>query len=672
MKGKMNAKCLMQGILVLVASLPLASCVDSSYDFSQDIDLTLGFNADGLQLKIGSTEKIMLGDLLEIDEEDESVKLDGKNMYYLVESGNTSVEFDVDPVDVELENAKLETTQDVLTIDDIRKQIVEKTSGVNTWEEFVDIINTINPSLAEQTIEEGTKFAPGELATAESTFETDINGIPSDIKEITNIIPEANTKIDIWVDIDAVGLPLGFHDIKSLRVIMPEIMHLHERADANDGYETIIEDDHIFVVNNFKYEKFAEKGLNNTTFCIGYAYIDSLALNGRGEIIGDRLPFNDDIRMEADVDFIVNETQTINVLNDKVNVAVHIRLEIGEKNPGTQLSTISIDKVSGRFAPEISPEIEDIDIASGLPDFLDGDDVKIAVANPTIKFDADMTNLPLSLKLADAQLKGLTENSNGVLEENGNNAEIPLAGDTINLVQNMRNIVYISQLPIPYAPEVGDSTIIAEHLTNANEYAETGILWSKYRASGVDRLIMDIPDGIKVDMDKKIQVDSNVVYTLNLGETYSAGLNYDIYVPFEFTNGLKIAYNDSICDLAGDMEDFSIGGAKITADFVNTIPLSLNATLVPYDSEGKEISEIIVEPIVIGAGSLDNPTTTKTEISINMKNDPTALRRLDKFFFKIEASANEAGGELLSTQYLKINDLRLQLVGDVIFDANEL
>ncbi len=671
MQKKKNAKRLMRGFLVLAAVLPLASCVDSSYDFSQDLDLTLGINADGLQLKLGSTEKIMLGDLLEIDGEDESVKLDGKNMYYLVESGSTNVEFNVDPVDVELENAKLETTQDVLTIDDIRKQIVEDTPGVNTWDEFVDIVNTIDPSLAEQTIEKNEIFAPGELATAESTFETDINGIPSDIKEITNIVPEADTKIDIWVDIDAVGLNLGFNDIRSLKVIMPEIMHLHARADDNDGYETVIEDDHIFVVKNFKHEMFEEKNLDNTTFCIGQAYIDSLAFNGCGKVVGDRLPFNDDIRMEADVDFIVNETKTINVLNDKVNVAVHIRMEIGEKNPGTELSTIGIDKVSGRFAPEISPEIEDIDIASGLPDFLDGDDVKIAVANPTIKFDADMANLPLSLKLADAQLKGLTENSDGQLVENGNNAEIPVAGDTINLVQNMRNIVYISQLSTPYAPEVEDSTIIAEHLINATEYAEAGTLWSKHHTDGVDRLILDVPDGIKVDMDKKIQVDSNVVYTLHLGNAYSAGLKYDIYLPFEFTNELRIAYNDSICDLSGDMEDISVGGAKVTADFVNTIPLSLNAKLIPYDYDGREMTDVIVKPIVINAGSLENPTSTKSEISIDMKNSPNALQRLDKFVFKIEASADEAGGELLSTQYLKVNDLRLQIVGDIIYDANE-
>lgn len=54
--------------LALSLGLPLTACVDDSYDASKDIDMTMGLGSQGLQLKLGNTENIMLADLLEEDE----------------------------------------------------------------------------------------------------------------------------------------------------------------------------------------------------------------------------------------------------------------------------------------------------------------------------------------------------------------------------------------------------------------------------------------------------------------------------------------------------------------------------------------------------------------------------------------------------------------------------
>ena len=47
--------------LALSLGLPLTACVDDSYDASKDIDMTMGLGSQGLQLKLGNTENIMLG-----------------------------------------------------------------------------------------------------------------------------------------------------------------------------------------------------------------------------------------------------------------------------------------------------------------------------------------------------------------------------------------------------------------------------------------------------------------------------------------------------------------------------------------------------------------------------------------------------------------------------------
>ena len=65
--------------LALSLGLPLTACVDDSYDASKDIDMTMGLGSQGLQLKLGNTENIMLADLLE---EDENLKTDAQHTYY--------------------------------------------------------------------------------------------------------------------------------------------------------------------------------------------------------------------------------------------------------------------------------------------------------------------------------------------------------------------------------------------------------------------------------------------------------------------------------------------------------------------------------------------------------------------------------------------------------------
>lgn len=102
----MIAKWPASGLCILALGLATTGCVDDSYDMSKDIDMTMGIGADGLQLKVGSTEEIGLGKLLDFENEDLLGTTTG-NLFYLTQSGSSNFDINVDPVKVKINEATL-------------------------------------------------------------------------------------------------------------------------------------------------------------------------------------------------------------------------------------------------------------------------------------------------------------------------------------------------------------------------------------------------------------------------------------------------------------------------------------------------------------------------------------------------------------------------------------
>ena len=70
----------------VAGGLLLASCTDSDYDLSKDIDLTMGLGSQGLALKLGSTQNVYLRDFFTVDDS-EMLDTLGSGMYYLIQDG---------------------------------------------------------------------------------------------------------------------------------------------------------------------------------------------------------------------------------------------------------------------------------------------------------------------------------------------------------------------------------------------------------------------------------------------------------------------------------------------------------------------------------------------------------------------------------------------------------
>ena len=592
------------GALLLATGLVATSCIDSSFDLNEDIDMTMGFGADGLSVKLGSTGKVYLDDILDIDK---SVKLDASNVYYLVEDGSTNVDFTVNTVTTTIKNATLHADQELVN--------------------FGDVLSL--SGLPSMTIS-GDWSLSADLAGKTDDFTFRLSNIPSEVKNLSAIYPIAGTRVSLSLKLEATpNVKAKITQIKDLKITMPEYLRI--KSVSQGSFEG-----NVITISNV-----ANPGAGE----VCRVEMECIDLGADGNITSNDelvLPVEKS-RIKMSGHFTVGAKQAFTVTaSDNIRLSMDILLGSGVSG---QDATLTVDKVVGKFNPNINPSIESIDIQSQLPDFLQDDEVRIAVANPTLRFDVDMTQIPLSLNFSGkliAHKGGVANDKTVVLPETGK----------AEFLKNKQNYVYFSQESTPYDP--------------------TGLIptAAMHKVSNLGTLIEQLPDYIKVDVGNgQIKVKDEPA-TIQLGKNYNASLGYKIFVPFQFNSGLKIVYRDSTNSLNEDLQDYQAEGLAIKATAYSTVPLDLSATVYPVDVNGDEIPGIQVDNVMIKA-STDGTTeqATEMEVSVNLTN-PKDLQKVDRFRFRVSADANQSNLSLNSQQYLRFDNVRLQLKGKVIGDFN--
>ena len=581
---------------LLVGALSLTACVDDSYDFGQDIDLTMQLGTEGLQVKLGNTEKIYMNNILDLEDE-ENLETTTGGLYYLVEEGNSEFHFDVDNVSTQLDVAQLTPEIHAATFE----QLMEAAglSGI-----------TSVPSMPAITIS-----TTG--ITAEAELDIHVDNVPDYVYNIKSIKPR-NGRFHLWMEIiqTSLGEHFWFEEIKNLKIYVPDYVKC---PTAVDGVVSIPD-----MTEKHKHE-----------VDMGYIDIDFLEFAGEHglEIKDGTFVIPGHVGMSCDATFSCDGGFPMQV-GDFVNIRLHIE-------PGLD-GTIYADEFTGIFNPELNPEISPIEIGNDIPEFLQDDEVRLTVANPTIRFDADLTQVPVTVDFGGT----LTAYKEGTTPRVVN---IPESG-TAELHKSQRNLLYFFQGEEPFDPNGANAADL-------------------YRVGNLSSLLTVVPDRIGVDLsDGKVSVRHNELQTIGFGRSYAANLQYHIYVPFVFEEGLRIVYSDSITDLHKDLQDYQAKGVVITANILNTIPLDLTATIEPVGIDEKVIESIQVSPAVVNAGSAEG-VLTPVEISITL-NNPADLQKIDRLRFRITASAS-ANDALTSQQYIQVQDLRLKLTGPIIADFNE-
>lgn len=605
------------GALCAGSALVLSSCIDDSYDLDK-VDLTMGLGSDGLSVTLGNTEKIRLGDLLDLDE---SVKLDGKNTFYLVEDGNTNFDVKVDKVHTNLNSTTLKTNEKVLDYEKARQQLASQ--GISIPE------GSVLPIPAGQSF---TSKAEGD-----ESIDFKVNGITG-ISHINTLYLQSNNggipkvTLSITEKRSSSNIKFGVSKLENISITLPEFMHV---THLSNGWTR---NGRVITCASMDYHM-------GTPICevtFDEAFLDATPINGELQLTPEQL----NIHMKGDVTFKSTAAFSMGE-HDYADVELHINMG----NEG-----IDVYKVKGVFNPEINPENSVIDIKESLPDFLTDDAVVIEASNPTIRFDADLSSIPVGVQLGN--------------EPQGRHIELTAEKGTeqksVNLpyatIENGKvNTIYYYQGSSPYDPA-------GQLITGAQQKATPNL----------GTLIKKLPDQITVKMDEHRLEVKNQEYTVELGRNYNATVNYNVFVPFTFDKGFTIVYNDSTDSMNDDLKKYAAKGIEIKAEAQNAVPLDLIVGIEAKDVNGQVIDGIKFNDVTVPAGpdtydAQNEPIATTAPITLEATLvDEKLLSKVDKLIFKVHAADNDElqSKTLVSTQYLRLATIKLRLKGGVTADFN--
>ena len=615
------------GALCAGSAFLTTACVDNSYDLSEDLDLTMGLGSNGLSVPMGNVEKIYLNDILSVDE---SVKLDAANQYYLVEDGTTNFDFTIDNVTTKVDNPTLRT--------DPGKPALP----------FNTVCEILHAAGVSSIPVPADKIFSGEAEGTES-MDFSVSDISSDIKAIHSVsFTPLKVSLNLeWFKSNA-ALKFDLKELKDVEITLPSILHVVEGS-VSEGW-TLTEGNKLVA------HSVAFNGANMKE--IVSFMIDQAQLKDRSEIKNGELtiyPENLHITMKGGADFVSTGSFTM-TSNDYMDVRLHIKVG----TPGANNKTnVYVTRAKGVFDPLINPDVESIDIASELPDFLKDPEVRVNVSNPTLKFNVYPKNnvqIPADVDFY-ATLHSIKDGQDQVSP-----VEFP---KYTRLYKNTSNVIYFHQDAAPYDP-------------TGLETDAPGKKVQTKKVDNISSLINVLPDRIEVDLgangnDKHIRVVGE--NEVALGQKYSQAVDYTIYVPFEFKNGVTIVYTDETDGMNEDLKDYAADGIQISAEAENTIPLDLKATISAYDMYDNLIPGIQFEEVDVKAGGGTDATAVTTALTIKATlTDPNLLKKLDKLEFKINAASeatSNATHKLVSTQYVQLKNVKLKLVGQIVADFND-
>lgn len=622
---------LVTGMLCAGTTLLFTGCIDDSYDLDK-VDLTMKLNTDGLGVKLGNTDLIALADILD---EDETVKTEANGLYYLVKDGTSNFNVKVDNMTTSFNDTKLDMDAPVLQYNDVYEQL--RDAGI--------------PVTEGSTLPIPADFEMHGSAEGNQKIDFSI----TDVKDVTEVktidlykskvaltLTEANSRPE---------LNLGVTRLKNIRLYLPKFLGV---TDVAPGWE--LKEGNVLVYKNggiYNYNR------NKPEICS--VYLNKVALDqtkNEGKVENGNIeltPAELNIRMTAEQVYFENRAGR--ELSMKVDDQASVRLDIQVPN-----NVLNINQVTGKFNPAINPDNERIDVSSDLPDFLQDKEVRIVATNPTIRFHANMSTLPVGIDMRGT-LTAVKEN--GAFENGATTKVVKLDKGVMEMGRD-NYVYYCNQGNTPYDPEG----------------AKAGAATVKNTAN-IGDLITELPDYLEVDL-KNNQINvKNEYYTVQLGRDYHVDADYSVFVPFEFDRGLKVVYNDSTESMHSDLKDLSATGTlEVMADAYNTIPLELLVGLKAVDVDGNEVpvefntAEAHVAP---GDGSTytmngevkeRSGSEVMTPIKITAKlDDKDLLSRIDKLCFNIHADAT-GSNKLVSTQYLKLNNIKIKLHAGVIADFN--
>lgn len=349
-------------------------------------------------------------------------------------------------------------------------------------------------------------------------------------------------------------------------------------------------------------------------------------------------------------------------LGDKIQLTgkVHMAVETSNYSFSSGISSVSmknklsmsdirITGATGKFNPTIDLNTLGNVHISGIPDFLKDGNVVVDLYNPQIY---------------------LTLNSNLGIEG--------FAGGTLKSLKNGSVIASVE------VPEFAVKANGATHVVICRNAAatEAGSDVEKVEVPNLSELVKIMPD--EITFQAHARANNQKTGTFKLGyHGYEVAPSYSIDSPIAFAEDACIEYSDDLDGWNDDIKDLNMAdGAyvQLSTQVTSCVPAYLSVKATPVDVYGREISKDELEVEITGEikASVDGTTPATSPLTVKiLQKKAEAFKKLDGLKVVVSGKAKGEGGNAVTgvvlnaeKHTLKLNDIKIKLVGKVIGDFN--
>ena len=567
----------LQMLTVLSGSLLLLGCTNADYEFKK-VDTTFGFGDGQLTLPSNNSVVVTLDDILNLGSTD-LITTDANGDYRFGKDPESvdAVKVDVDPIT----NAGSTTfiPIDPFTLNDALSSQAGKTVKLSDF--------GLDPLSVDQNI---TAF----------NYSFDV---PDEVVSLSQVtLQSGGAELSITLTLPAVS------KLKKFTLTLPQQLVV-----TNAGIGTLTGNT-LTLAENYTMPSTQKLELKFKVTDI------------KASVVNHKFTLQDNVKLQVEVD----EVKVPSPWSSSVTFQGEVTL-----------STMTVTKATGVFAPTIDAQQVGSTTINSLPEFLTDSRVVADIDNPQIWLDIT-SDLPLGgtveARLGSSTLNGYVE----LTKANGNALTIG-ANTTTRLVICRK------------APEnlSGYTPVIASNLSD---------------------IVKKLDEGMKVTIDITSFEADQTTSTIELGHDYTLTPAYQFTAPLALGDDAVIIYNKNEGDWNKDIKDIQLStGAKamLTATVENSVPADLKIDITPLDNNSKTLTELTVKPIknTVAAG------VTNGEIQYEITdNSGKGLKQLDGVNYILNVTAPSAdaqkGKTLNKQQKILIKDIKLQLNGNIVVDAN--
>ena len=604
---KMNAKTICLVAAVSCVAMGTVSCTDSDYDLS-NVDMTVGLGGGELKLPVSSSDVIPLKEVLKFSDSEVVDTIEGGD-YMFAKNGDA-----VSPAHPEI---------DRITVMKLNSQGFD-----------FDLGSILQKAISEQlpSSTKGMKRIPVNITESKIVNTFEYGGPqPQEVEELKEAYITARMKLTIRF---SENLKKLVGSVGEMKITLPTYMSFEAEGSGFEKEGTSL------VFKNMSTSEDLSVAIS----------INKLSMGTQPDELGKLVSENNYITMDGNLKLEAKITDvSLNLSGvDYSDCKIESKLEMDD--------AVTLDKVTGRFAPTI--DLSNLGEANitGLPDFLTEGDVCIDLDNPQIALTLE-SDLTVGGELA-GNIKYWRNGQEGSfsLPE-----PIKLKASTENSGEMSVNRICICRDKSKVDPTMYDQVIETENIKD--------LLYPK---------IID-----KIAFSGAATADKNNVYTYELGKTYTVQPSYRLESPLAFGEDAKIVYTEKFEDWNKDIKDFDVtDGTCIVMEAVveNRIPVHLNVEATPLGIDGSELPSNVIK-VDIDADIKASPNGTDiatSDLHIVLTPGKQGLKKLNGIKIKVSGAAKDANGinpvtgiTLNARKHsLVLQNIRLSLKGKAVADLN--